>query len=135
MILGIGSDIVMISRIKALMDRWGSRFLNRLFTENEQLYAAQSATLEGQARTLAKRFAAKEAFVKALGTGFREGFLFKDIEVGNTTLGKPYIITHKSANDMIESCLCPPSVCKIHLSLSDERNMAMAFVVLEKNVD
>lgn len=131
MIVGIGSDIVMIPRIQRLIEKWGDHFLNRLFTDGEIAYSSNCSTLEGQARRLAKRFAAKEAFVKALGTGFREGMFFKDIEVSNNGLGKPFFVLHKNVQNMIDSCLCPVSTCRIHLSLSDEKHMAMAFVVIE----
>ena len=129
MILGIGSDIVYVSRFEKLLSSYGKRFLNRIFTKDEQTYAQKSINFSN---VYAKRFAAKEAFSKALGTGFRNGLRWKDIEIAHTKLGQPFIVVHNPAKKIIESCHGPLDMCKIHLSLSDEKNIAQAFVVIEK---
>lgn len=129
MILGIGSDIVYVDRLEKLIVAHGKRLLNRIFTKNEQDYAQKSINFYN---IYAKRFAAKEAFSKALGTGFRNGLRWKDIEISNTALGQPFIIVHDPAKKIIESCHGPLDMCKIHLSLSDEKNIAHAFVIIEK---
>ena len=126
MIIGIGSDIVNISRIKKLYEQFGDRFINRVFSEAE-IKNAQNKSVHKIAY-FAKRFAAKEAFIKALGTGFRNGLRFKDVEILNDLLGKPEIHLHAVAKEKLASKV---KKSKIHLSLSDDEPFAQAFVVIE----
>ncbi len=129
MIIGIGSDIVHVDRFEYLISSYGDRFLKRIFTQKERAYAKKS---KNSPNVYAKRFAAKEAFSKALGTGFRKGLRWKDIEISHTKLGQPFIIAHGKAKKLIEACHGPLDTCRIHLSLSDEKNLALAFVIIEK---
>jgi holo-[acyl-carrier protein] synthase len=87
-IIGLGTDIIEIDRIQEALDKYGMRFLNKMFTEAEQAYCLKHSQ---PARHLAGRFAAKEAVVKALGSGFRDGISFLDIEVVNDEQGKPHV--------------------------------------------
>jgi holo-[acyl-carrier protein] synthase len=125
MIIGIGTDLVKIDRIQNSIDRFGNRFIDRIFSPVEYDYCKKS---HGIASCLAKRFAAKEAFVKALGTGMREGIWFRDITVTNNSYGSPSISLAGVAAERLESI----NSVKIHLSLSDEGGFAQAFVVLEQ---
>ena len=123
MILGIGTDIVEIERIEIAMKRHGVRFVRRILTDMEyDVFTAHHQP----GHFLAKRFAAKEAVVKALGTGFSQGINWHAIEVKNTESGKPTIELTAGAliayRDMGASC--------IHLSLTDEKAYALAFVVI-----
>lgn len=115
MIIGVGCDIVKISRIEKLIKESGERFLNKIFTALE----IELAPRNNQYNYFAKRFAAKEAVVKALGTGFGE-IAFHDIEITNNDLGKP-IVNFNSLKGSYN----------IHLSLSDEEEYAVAYVVIE----
>ena len=124
MIYGIGVDIVEISRIEKAISRWGDPFLNRIFTASEIEYC------QGKARTpsrFALRFAAKEAFSKALGLGFTNGLRFRDIEVVRTSQERPTLSLHHKARDLWESYGLKNSF----LSLSDNGSYAVAVVVLE----
>lgn len=123
MIVGLGTDLVKIERIEAVMARFGDRFLNRCFTP------AERARGKTNSRFYAKRFAAKEAAAKALGTGFRGGILLKEIEVANADSGAPSLILHGAAKARLES-LVPHKTPSLHLSLSDERDQALAVVVI-----
>lgn len=123
MIKGIGTDIVQISRIRASINKLGDAFAERILHENEfKLYQETTQNIH----YLAKRFAAKEAFSKALGTGIRNGVDLKDIEVVNNEMGKPAIILHGNTQVFAAS----KAVKNIELSLSDEKEYAIAFVVL-----
>jgi len=125
MIFGTGTDIVEVARIEKSATRTQS-FLDKLFTKDEQEYCeAQKA---GKFQSYAARFAAKEAFFKALGTGYRYGMAFKEIEVKNDNLGKPEITVHGKVKDFVSE----QKITNIHLSLSHVKEMALAFVVLEK---
>jgi holo-[acyl-carrier protein] synthase len=124
MIRGIGVDIVNISRIEQAVERWGSRFLERIFTPAEIERCEQRAR---PAQCLAARFAAKEAFAKALGLGMREGLRWRDIEVVQDHLGKPSLQLHNQAQKLMETV----DANTTWLSLSDERESALAVVVLE----
>ncbi len=119
MIIGIGSDLVEIARIERALTRFGERFETRVFTANEIALARSRNT---PAHTYAKRFAAKEAFVKARGTGLR-GLQWRDIEITLDAAGKPAFLLHGPAS------LAPGMVA--HLSLSDDAGFALAFVILE----
>ena len=124
MIKGIGVDLVNIPRMEQALDRWGPRFLERIFTSAE---IERCGTRARPAQCLASRFAAKEAFVKALGLGMREGLRWRDIEVVQNHLGKPSLQLHNQAQKLLKAL-----EAKITwLSLSDERDSALAIVVLE----
>ena len=124
MIRGIGVDIVKVDRIEQAMERWGSRFLKRIFTAAEIERCQQRAR---PAQCLALRFAAKEAFAKALGLGMRKGLRWRDIEVVHDHLGKPDLLLHNQAQRLLEAV----EASRTWLSLSDERESALAVVVLE----
>ena len=101
MIIGLGSDLCSIERIQKSVDRWGDRFLNRVFTETERAKAARRPhTIAG---TLAKRFAAKEAFSKAVGTGFKRGVFMKDIGVVNLASGAPTLAVTGGARARLDA--------------------------------
>lgn len=125
MIYGIGTDIVEIARLSALSERFGERLSRRILSIGEwQAYGNSSSPVH----FLAKRFAAKEAFSKALGTGLRHPVTFGAISVVNDGLGKPGF----SFGPDLEAFLLERGISNHHLSLSDERNVACAFVILEK---
>ena len=125
-ILGTGVDIVKNSRIKKLIKN--KKFLNRIFTKKE---IDQSKKIHKKVEFFSKRFAAKEAFSKALGTGFRKNLNFKDICVKNDKLGKPEFLFKKKVKKMIINKFKVKKV-KSYLSLSDETIYSIAFVVIEK---
>ncbi|OSM05233.1 holo-ACP synthase [Magnetofaba australis] len=131
MILGIGVDMLEIARLEQAVQRHGERFLARLFTPAERAVCAQRA--RGAMACYAKRFAAKEALVKALGSGFRDGLWFTDIEVLNDAQGKP--VTQLSGPTLARLQALSQGAgrgeTRIHLSLSDERRYAIAQVVIE----
>ena len=124
MIRGIGVDIVKVDRIEQAVERWGYRFLKRIFTPAEIERCQQRAR---PAQCLALRFAAKEAFAKALGLGMRKGLRWRDIEVVHDHLGKPDLLLHNQAQRLLEAM----EASRTWLSLSDERESAVALVVLE----
>jgi holo-[acyl-carrier protein] synthase len=128
MILGIGSDIANIERIQHSLDRWGDRFLKRVFTEVERAKAASRP--HTRAGTLAKRFAAKEAFSKALGTGFRCGVFMKDIGVVNLPSGKPTLSVTGGAKARLDALAPEGHAIDIHLTMTDDHPWAQAFVIL-----
>lgn len=123
MILGLGTDIVKIARIESVMARFGERFLDRCFTP------AERARGKNNSRFYAKRFAAKEAAAKALGTGFRGGILLKEIEIANAESGAPSLILHGAALARLNA-ITSGKTPTLHLSLSDERDQALAVVVI-----
>ncbi len=124
MIVGIGVDLVQIGRMERLLERWGERLEGRLFTPAERDYAALQRE---PARHLAARFAAKEAALKALGTGMRYGLGWKEMEVVRDNRGRPALrITGRVANLFAER-----GVRRIFLSLTHEADLALAQVVLE----
>lgn len=125
MILGIGTDIVEIVRIKSAIEKNGARFAERILSQAEQEQYLQNKFPE---RFLAKRFAAKEAFAKALGTGVRNGLNLCDIEISNTDLGKPEI-AYIGNSTAVNSIISPKA--KTHLTISDESEYAVAFVIIE----
>jgi len=125
MIYGIGTDIVEVSRIEDSLTRFGDAFAQRLLNEQEWLDYSLSTT---KARFLAKRFAAKEAFAKALGTGIRSPATFENIGVGHDDLGKPVLDLAPALQDFLHA----NGIGFQHLSISDEKALAAAFVVLEK---
>lgn len=125
MIIGTGIDIVSIDRIKKAEERWGRRFLERVFTENELTYFLNHKLPHTH---LAGRFASKEATVKAFGTGFSNGITWKDIEVVKRPNGKPEIALHGELRILSET-MC---VNNIHLSISHDGGYAIAQVILEE---
>ncbi|RYD89084.1 MAG: holo-ACP synthase [Sphingomonadales bacterium] len=129
MIIGLGSDLCNIERIQASLDRFGDRFLNRVFTEVERRKAARRPhTIAG---TLAKRFAAKEAFSKAVGTGFKAGVFMKDIGVVNAPSGAPTLALTGGAALRLASLVPQGYQAMVHLTLTDDHPWAQAFVIIE----
>ncbi len=124
-ILGIGIDIVENKRIKLLLKN--KSFLNRTFGKNE---IRISNSIKDKTNYFAKRFAAKESLVKSLGTGFRNNLNFKDVEVLNNKLGKPYYQITKKINDIIYKRFKLRNF-KLFLSISDEKDYSIAFTILE----
>jgi holo-[acyl-carrier protein] synthase len=127
-IVGIGSDLCNIQRIEKSMERFGERFLNRVFTEQERAKAASRP--HTGAGTLAKRFAAKEAFSKAVGTGFRRGVFMKDIGVVNLPSGAPTLKLTGGAKARLDALAPEGHAVDVHLTLTDEYPWAQAFVIL-----
>ncbi|MGE6607629.1 holo-ACP synthase [Halomonas sp. NPDC076908] len=125
MIVGIGSDIARIERFARAMQRHGPRFALRILGPDEHAVWLQKAQ---PAAFLAKRFAAKEAFVKALGLGLRDGMQWCDIQVINDALGKPHFLLSGEADRLMKVA----GVTASHITLSDEADYAVAFVVLER---
>ncbi|MBX9797753.1 holo-ACP synthase [Sphingomonas sp.] len=129
MIIGLGSDLCNIERIQASLDRFGARFENRVFTAEE--LAKADARPFTRAATLAKRFAAKEAFSKAVGTGFKRGVFFRDIGVVNLRSGAPSLALTGGARARLDALLPAGHAARIHVSLTDDHPWAQAFVIIE----
>lgn len=129
MILAIGSDLCNIDRIQNSLNRWGERFENRVFTEIER--AKGNSRPFTKAGTLAKRFAAKEAFSKAVGTGFKRGVFMKDIGVVNARSGAPTLHLTGGAAARLAAITPEGHEAVIHLTLTDDHPWAQAFVVIE----
>lgn len=129
MILGIGSDLANIDRIAAVLDRHGDRFKNRVFTEREQKKAESRS--RAIAATYAKRWAAKEACSKALGTGLAMGISWKDMAVTNLRSGQPVMHVTGWAADRLAQMTPPDHHAIIHVTLTDDHPWAQAFVVIE----
>ena len=127
MILGIGSDLVDIRRIEQVIGRHGDRFLDRVFTPIERAKAHRRLN---PSATYAKRFAAKEACAKALGTGMRSGVFWRDIGVVNLASGQPTLKLTRGALDRLEAITPPGTEARIHLTIADEWPIAQAFVVI-----
>lgn len=130
MILGIGSDLVDIRRIQASLDRFGDRFTTRVFTERERASGDAKATPAARAAFYAKRFAAKEAASKALGTGYAEGVHFRDLEVVSAENGRPALCCHGGALARLQAITPPGMLAQIDLSMTDEPPYAQAFIVI-----
>lgn len=128
MIVGIGSDLCNIERIEKSLDRWGEKFLNRVFTETERAKAERRPFT--RAGTLAKRFAAKEAFSKAVGTGFKRGVHMKDIGVVNAPSGAPTLRLTGGARAQLDALAPDGHAIDIHLTMTDDHPWAQAFVIL-----
>ena len=124
MIFGIGTDIVEVARIEASIQQFGDDFAKRILAASE-FDSYQHSQIK--ARFLAKRFAAKEAFSKALGTGLRAPATFQNIAVSHDDLGKPILVLAADLQVLLQS----KSITHMHISISDEKNLAAAFVVLE----
>ena len=129
MIIAIGSDLCNIERIQASLDRFGERFEARCFTDVERAKAASRPFT--RAATFAKRFAAKEAFSKAVGTGFKRGVFLKDIGVVNARSGAPTLRLTGGAAARLAEMLPPGHSAHIHLTLTDDHPWAQAFVIIE----
>ena len=129
MIVGLGSDLCNIERIQSSIDRFGDRFLNRVFTETERAKAARRPFTA--AGTLAKRFAAKEAFSKAVGTGFKAGVFMRDIGVVNARSGAPTLALAGGAKARLDAMIPTGHAPRIHLTLTDDHPWAQAFVIIE----
>ena len=123
--MGFGIDIVDIRRIKKTFTKFGDKFKKRCFTSGE---IKRSENRNNNVNSYAKRYAAKEACAKALGTGLAQGIFWKDIEIANNEQGKPFIILHNRALSKLKKIT--KKKCKIEVSLSDERNYAIANVVI-----
>ena len=129
MIIGLGSDLCNIERLAKVLERHGERFEQRVFTETER--AKASGRPFTKAATLAKRFAAKEAFSKAVGTGFRAGVFLKDIGVVNAPSGAPTLALTGGAAARLETMIPTGHKAVIHLTLTDDHPWAQAFVIIE----
>ena len=128
MILGIGSDLCDIRRIERSLERFGARFTHRIFTAGER---ARSARRAAAAASYARRFAAKEACAKALGTGMRGGVFWRDMEVVNLPSGGPTMRLTGGALARLQGMVPPGHEAVVHVSLTDDPPMAQAFVVIE----
>jgi holo-[acyl-carrier protein] synthase len=126
MIVGIGTDVVSIARIQGVLDRHGERFVKRVLTPEERARFAR-ASEKIRASHLAKRWAAKEAFSKAIGTGIHPPFTWQSITVGRDPKGKPLLVPGPDMAKHLEAM----GVVRSHVSLSDDAGVAVAFVVLE----
>ena len=127
-VLGTGIDIVENYRLKKLLLKKKSNFKNKIFTNNEIAYCEKKSNITN---CYSKRFAAKEAFVKALGTGFRNNINFKDIEVVKNHYGKPYLLINKKIINKIKT-LFKVKKFNVLLSISDETKYAIASVIISK---
>ena len=129
MIIGLGSDLCSITRIENSLVRFGERFERRVFTDVELAKAARRPFTK--AGTLAKRFAAKEAFSKAVGTGFKRGVFMRDIGVVNAPSGQPTLQLTGGAKARVDALTPPGHRARIHLTMTDDHPWAQAFVVIE----
>jgi holo-[acyl-carrier protein] synthase len=131
MILGIGSDLIDITRIAGVIERHGERFLDRIFTPAERARAGRRAKNEKMVvATYAKRFAAKEACSKALGTGIRQGVWWRDMGVVNLPGGRPSMQLTGGALARLQQMTPPGHVARIDLSITDDWQLAQAFVII-----
>jgi holo-[acyl-carrier protein] synthase len=128
MILGIGSDLADIRRIQASLDRFGDRFTHRIFTDLERTRSERKADRAG---SYARRFAAKEACAKALGTGLSHGVFWRDMGVANLPTGQPTLVLTGGAQARLAAITPAGLTAKVHLSLTDDHPYAQAFVVIE----
>ena len=128
MIIGLGSDLCNIERIQASLDRFGDKFVDRVFTDIERAKAERRVMT--RAATYAKRFAAKEAFSKAIGTGFNQGVFLKDIGVVNLPSGAPTLALTGGAKAKLDALTPPGHAMDIHVTLTDDHPWAQAFVIL-----
>ena len=128
-IFGIGTDIVNIKRMEKTLKRYGSKFKNNIFSKNEIIYCEMK---KNPGAFYAKRFAAKEALSKALGTGIRKNIKFKNIEIRNDSYGKPFILLKGAVNDYLKKKIKRKKY-NIHLSLTDDKPWAHATVIISYN--
>ncbi len=127
MILGLGNDMVDIRRIERSLERWGERFIRRVFTDVE---IAKSEARANRAASYAKRFAAKEACAKALGTGFRDGVFLRDLGVVNLPSGKPTMALSGGAAARLRALTPDGMTARIDLSITDDDPWAQAIVII-----
>ena len=127
MIIGTGTDLIDIRRIERTLERFGDRFLDRVFTETER---RRSEGRAGRAASYAKRFAAKEACAKALGTGFRRGVYWRDLGVVNMPGGKPTMALTGGAAARLEALTPPGMTPTVELTMTDEPPLAHAMVII-----
>ena len=127
MIIGLGNDIIDIRRVERTMERYGERFLSRVFTEIER---RKSDNRAGRAASYAKRFAAKEACAKALGTGFRQGVFWRDVGVVNLPSGRPTLQLTGGAARALEQLTPEGHEVRIDLSITDDFPTAQAIVII-----
>lgn len=134
MIIGIGCDLCNISRIEKILSKHQNMLIKRIFSDNEIRYfeCKNINTIEQKSSYIAKRFAAKEACAKAIGTGFAQGILWKDIQICNNQLGKPELVIEGNSLNALQK-LYPHKELNFHLSLSDDYPWAQAFVIIETN--
>ncbi len=128
MIIGIGSDLIDIRRVEKSIERFGDRFTHRCFTEVER---AKSDRRKERAASYAKRFAAKEACSKALGTGLAQGVFWRDMGVVNLPSGKPTMALTNGAADRLAAMTPAGHYAVVHLTITDDFPLAQAFVILE----
>ncbi|KQR35493.1 MULTISPECIES: holo-ACP synthase [Rhizobium/Agrobacterium group] len=128
MIIGLGSDLIDIRRVEASIERFGDRFTHRCFTDIER---EKSDRRKNRAASYAKRFAAKEACSKALGTGLAQGVFWKDMGVVNLPSGKPTMRLTNGAGERLQSMLPAGHEAVIHLTITDDFPYAQAFVIIE----
>ena len=128
MIIGIGNDVIDIRRVEKTLTRFGSRFVDRIYTDVEIRKSERRAQ---RAASYAKRFAAKEACSKALGTGFRRGVFWKDMGVVNEPSGKPTMVLTGGARAQLDSLVPAGHKARIHLTITDDFPYAHAFVMIE----
>jgi len=128
MIIGTGNDLIDISRIEKTLDRHGERFIQRIFTSTE---IGKSERRRARAASYAKRFAAKEACAKALGTGLSQGVFWRDMGVVNLPSGKPTMALTGGAADRLRSLVPYGHKAVIHLTITDEFPLAQAYVIIE----
>jgi holo-[acyl-carrier protein] synthase len=128
MIIGLGSDLCNVERIQHSLDRFGERFVRRVFTETERAKAERRPFT--RAGTYAKRFAAKEAFSKAVGTGFKRGVFMKDIGVVNLPSGQPTLALTGGAKERLDAMTPEGHLAQVHLTMTDDHPFAMAVVII-----
>jgi holo-[acyl-carrier protein] synthase len=128
MIIGIGSDLIDIRRVEKSLERFGERFTERCFTEIER---AKSDGRKNRAASYAKRFAAKEACSKALGTGLAQGVFWRDMGVVNLPGGKPTMKLTGGAHERLKQLLPEGHEARIHITITDDFPLAQAFVIIE----
>jgi holo-[acyl-carrier protein] synthase len=131
MIIGVGSDILKVERLAKVLNRFEKRFMDRCFTPAEQAKAERRRDAGTHIATYAKRFAAKEACAKALGTGFSNGVYMKDIGVLNDPSGKPGLVLTGGALARLKALTPSGKTAYLHLSLTDDPPIVCAFVVIE----
>ena len=133
MIIGIGSDIIDIRRVEKTLARFGDRFVNRIFTETERARAERRP--QQRAATYAKRFAAKEATAKALGTGLKQGVFWRDMGVANMPSGQPTMRLTGGAAARLAKLTPPGHSPVIHVTLTDDYPLAVSFVIISAELD
>lgn len=132
MIIGIGSDLSDIRRIEKTLERFGERFINRTFTAVERERSERKVNAQGgRAASYAKRFAAKEACAKALGTGIGQGVFWRDMEVVNLPGGQPTLRLTGGAQEHLSRMVPAGFEARLHITLTDEPPLAQAFVIIE----